>query len=172
MAQLPAARSQESSYRQHCCQKYCNYHCSDQCDCDDCQSDYRHQEDQCHDCPWCTDKDSKCSKSYDKKDDRKRNHFKKKRDKSMHNDQSLCWAWAIHLEERVVLAQDLLCTLVLGLDLAQAAGTTTITVWLKMTASWVRSPSPGTCTPLWVMMADVFITLTRGIPFLSPSLLQ
>jgi hypothetical protein len=39
-----------------------------------------------------------------------------------------CQVWAICPEEVVVLAQDLLCPLVLGLALAQAAGaTTTIT---------------------------------------------
>jgi hypothetical protein len=44
-------------------------------------------------------------------------------------------AWAIHLDEGVVLAQDLLCALTPSLALAQAAGATTITMWLRMTAS-------------------------------------
>jgi hypothetical protein len=35
MAQLPVARSHESSYRQHCSCKYRNYHRSNQCDRDD-----------------------------------------------------------------------------------------------------------------------------------------
>ncbi len=35
MAQLPVARSRESSYHQHCSRKYCNYHQSDQCNCND-----------------------------------------------------------------------------------------------------------------------------------------
>jgi hypothetical protein len=47
----------------------------------------------------------------------------------------LCRVRAILLEEGVLLAQDLLCALVLGLALAQAAGATTITMWLRMTAS-------------------------------------
>jgi hypothetical protein len=40
----------------------------------------------------------------------------------------LCQARAIHLETEVVLAQDLLPALVFGPGLAQAAGTTTITM--------------------------------------------
>jgi hypothetical protein len=84
----------------------------------------------------------------------------------------LCWARAICPEEGAVLAQDLLHTLVLGLALAQAAGATTIIMWLRMTASQVRPPSMGTCTPLRVMTADISITLTRAIPFLPASLLQ
>ncbi len=35
-AHLPAARSRESSYQQHCCHKYCDYHRSNQCNRDDC----------------------------------------------------------------------------------------------------------------------------------------
>jgi hypothetical protein len=34
-AQLPVASSRESSYRQHCSRKYCNYHRSNQCNRDD-----------------------------------------------------------------------------------------------------------------------------------------
>jgi hypothetical protein len=45
MAQLPDARSRESSYRQQCSCKYQDYHQSNQRDQDDCQSDYHHQED-------------------------------------------------------------------------------------------------------------------------------
>ncbi len=41
-AQLPFARSRESSYKQHCRHKYHDYHQSNQRDCDDCQPDYRH----------------------------------------------------------------------------------------------------------------------------------
>jgi hypothetical protein len=41
-AQLPVARSCESSYHQHHSRKYCDYHQSDQCDHDDRGSDYRH----------------------------------------------------------------------------------------------------------------------------------
>jgi hypothetical protein len=81
-------------------------------------------------------------------------------------------AQAICPEKGVVLAQDLLCALILGLALAQATGVTTITMWLRMTASRACSPSTGTCTPPKVMRADVSIALSRAIPFLSPSLLQ
>jgi hypothetical protein len=47
-AQLPAVRSRESSYWQHCCHKYCDYHQSNQRDCDDCQPNYCHQHNQHH----------------------------------------------------------------------------------------------------------------------------
>jgi hypothetical protein len=87
MAQLPVARSGESSYHQHCSRKYCNYHQSDQCDRDDRRSDYHHQDDRCHDCPQRNNKDMRSNKSYNKKDDCRCNHFKKKSDKAMHNDQ-------------------------------------------------------------------------------------
>jgi hypothetical protein len=43
-AQLPVARSRELSYRQHCSRKYCNYHGSNQRDCDDQQSNYHDQD--------------------------------------------------------------------------------------------------------------------------------
>ncbi len=39
-------------------------------------------------CSCCNDEDSKSSKSYKKKDDCKCNHFKKKSNAAMHNDQS------------------------------------------------------------------------------------
>jgi hypothetical protein len=77
-------------------------------------------------------------------------------------------ARAIHPEEGVILTQDLLHTLVLGLALAQAAGATTITMWLRMTTSGARSPSAGTRTPLRVMTGDIFIALTRVKLFLPP----
>ncbi len=84
----------------------------------------------------------------------------------------LCHAQAIFLEEGVILAQDLLCALDLVLALAQAAGAKTITMWLGMTASQACSPSTGTRTPPRVMTVDVYIALTRAIPFLPPSPLQ
>jgi hypothetical protein len=87
-AHLLTARSHESSYRQHCSSNYCDYHRSDRHDRNDHQSDYCHQDNQCHDCPQHDDKDSKSSKSYDKKDDCKHNYSKKKSNGAMHNDQS------------------------------------------------------------------------------------
>ncbi len=87
-AHVPTARSRESSYKQHRCHKYCNYHQSDQRDCDNRQTDHCHQDDQHHDHGQCNDKDARNSKSYNKKDDCKRNHFKKMSDEAMHNDQS------------------------------------------------------------------------------------
>jgi hypothetical protein len=88
MANLPAARSRESSYQQHCGHKYCNYHESNQHNRNDRQPDYHHQDDQCHDHPQCNNKDLKSSNFYKKKDDHKRNHSKKKSNKALHNDQS------------------------------------------------------------------------------------
>jgi hypothetical protein len=88
MAQLPVARSHESSYHQHCRCKYRNYRQSDQRSRDDRQSNYRHQDNRRHNPPQCNNKDMRSNKSYDKKDDHKRNHFKKKSDEAMHNDQS------------------------------------------------------------------------------------
>jgi hypothetical protein len=87
-AQLPVARSRESSYHQHRSRKYCNYHQSNRHDCNDQQFDYHHQDDWCQDCPQHNNKDARSNKSYDKKDDHKRYHFKKKSDEAMHNDQS------------------------------------------------------------------------------------
>jgi hypothetical protein len=51
MAQLPAARSCESSTWQHRRHKYCDYHQSNQCNRDNCQPNYRHRDNRCHDCP-------------------------------------------------------------------------------------------------------------------------
>jgi hypothetical protein len=50
-AQLPIARSHESSYRQHHSLKYRDYHQSNRHDLDDRRFDYRHRDNQCHDCP-------------------------------------------------------------------------------------------------------------------------
>jgi hypothetical protein len=88
VAHVPTARSHEWSYMQHHCHKYCDYHRSDQYDCKDCQPDDHHQDDQRYDCGRRNDKDARNNKSYNKKDDCKRDHFKKKSDKIMHNDQS------------------------------------------------------------------------------------
>ncbi len=99
MAHPPAARSCELSYHQHCSCKYRNYHQSNRCNHDDCQSDYHHQDNRRRDRPQCNNKDSKSSKSYNKKDDCKRNHFKKKSDKAMHNDQFFLSS-TINLSER------------------------------------------------------------------------
>jgi hypothetical protein len=87
-AHLSTARSCELSYQQHCCHKYRDYHQSDRCDRYDQQPDYCHQDNQCHNCHCCNAKDPKSNKSYKKKDDCKCNHFKKKSNKAMHNDQS------------------------------------------------------------------------------------
>jgi hypothetical protein len=87
-AQLPAARSRESSYQQHCRHKYCNYHQSNWCNHNNRQPNHHHQDNQHHDCPQHDDKDLMSNKSYNKKDDCKRDHFKKKSNKAMHNNQS------------------------------------------------------------------------------------
>jgi hypothetical protein len=83
----------------------------------------------------------------------------------------LCRARAIFPEEEVDLVQDLLCALVLGLALAQAAGATTTIMLTKMIASQVQPPSTSICTPR-TMMTDITITQTKVIPFLPPSPLQ
>ena len=77
-AQVPIARSRESSYKQHRCHKYCDSHQSNRHDRDDRRPDYPHQDNQCHDRGQRDNKDARNSKSYNKKDDRKRNLFKKK----------------------------------------------------------------------------------------------
>jgi hypothetical protein len=53
---------------------------------------------------------------------------------------------AICTEKEVDLVQDLLCTLNLGLALAQAVGATTTIMLTKMIASRAQPPSTGTCT--------------------------
>ncbi len=75
-AHLPTAHSHELSYRQHRSCNYRDYHQSNQCNCNNHWSDYHHWDNQRHDCPQRDDKDSKSSKSYDKKDDCKRNYSK------------------------------------------------------------------------------------------------
>jgi hypothetical protein len=87
-AHVPTACSRESSYKQHRCHKYCDYHQSNWHDCNDCRPDYCHQDDWRHDCGRRNNKDARNNKSYNKKDDRKHDHFKKKSNKAMHNDQS------------------------------------------------------------------------------------
>jgi hypothetical protein len=88
MAHLSVARSRELSYQQHCSCRYRDSHQSNRHDHKDCRSDYCHQDNRCHNCPRRDDKDSKSTKSYDKVDDCKRDHSKKKSGKAMHNDQS------------------------------------------------------------------------------------
>jgi hypothetical protein len=87
---------------------------------------------------------------------------------------------AICLKEGVNLIPDHLCALVLvlGLALAQAAGATATIILIKMTASLVQHPSKGilpsmgTRTPPRVTMVDAFITQTKAILCLPPSLLR
>jgi hypothetical protein len=88
MAHLPVRCSRRSSYHQHCSPKYCDYHQSNQCNRNNCQPNYPHQDNQCHNCPWHNNKDSKSTKSYNKKDNCKPDLSKKKSNKAMHIDQS------------------------------------------------------------------------------------
>jgi hypothetical protein len=74
-------------------------------------------------------------------------------------------------EKGVALGQDLLCPLIFGLALAQAARATTTIMWQLMIASKAHSPSTGICTPM-MTMTDITITRTRTILYLPPSLLQ
>jgi hypothetical protein len=78
----------------------------------------------------------------------------------------------IHPEKEVNLVQDLLRVLVLGLALAQAFRATEIIMSTKMTVGQIRPSSTGNCTPQRVTMADAFITQTKVILCLPPSLLQ
>jgi hypothetical protein len=107
-AHLPAAHSRELSYQQNCHHKYCNIHQSNWCDCDDQQPDYHHQDNWRHKCPCCDNKDWKCSKSYKKKNDYKRDHFNKKSNEAMHNNQSSLSSMGNSSRKGVALAQDLL----------------------------------------------------------------
>jgi hypothetical protein len=86
-AHVPTPSSRESSYHQHHSHNYRDYHQSDQHNCNDHQPDYHHWDNR-HNPHQRDDKDSKSSKSYDKKDDCKRNYSKKKSNEAMHNDQS------------------------------------------------------------------------------------
>jgi hypothetical protein len=118
------------------------------------------------------------NKSYDKKNDRKCDHFKKKSDEAMHNTSPQ--APAICQKEGVNLVPDHLraLILVLGLALAQAAEATATIMLIKMTASLVQHPSKvihpstGTCTPPRVTTVDAFIARTKEILCLPPSLLR
>jgi hypothetical protein len=83
----------------------------------------------------------------------------------------LCQAPAICPEEGVDLVPDLLCVLVLGLALAQAAGARTTIMLTKMIASQGQPPSAGIHTPR-TAMTDITIARTKTIPSLQPSLLQ
>ncbi len=87
-AHVPTAHSRESSYKQHRCHKYHDYHQSNQRDCNNRLPDYHHQDNQRHDCGQRDNKDARNSKSYNKKDDRKHDHFKKTSKEAMHNDQT------------------------------------------------------------------------------------
>jgi hypothetical protein len=77
---------------------------------------------------------------------------------------------AICPEEGVDLVPDHLCTLILGLALAQAAGVTTTIMLTKTSASQVQPPSTGIhpgkgiCTPSTTMM-DITIAWTKMILF-------
>ncbi len=75
---------------------------------------------------------------------------------------------AICPEEEVDLVQDLLCALVLGLALAQAARATITIMSIKMITSQVQPPSVGICTPRTTMM-DITVAGTIAILFLPPS---
>ncbi len=87
-AHVPTARCRKSSYKQHHFHKYCNYYRSNWRERNNCQPDYCHQDNQHHDCGQRNNKEVRNNKSYNKKDDCKHDHFKKKSNKVMHNDQS------------------------------------------------------------------------------------
>jgi hypothetical protein len=83
----------------------------------------------------------------------------------------LCQAPAICPKEGVDLVPGLLCTLVLVLAFAQAAGAMKTIMLNNMIASQVQPPNAGVCIPRTMMM-DITIARTRAIAFLPLSLLQ
>jgi hypothetical protein len=177
-AELPVPRSCESSYCQHCSHKYCNYHQSGQRDRDDWQSNYRHQDDWHHDCPQCNDKDMRSNKSYDKKDDCKCDHFKKKSDEAMHNDQSSSDG---NLSERRSWScsrsplQSCSCFRSCSCSISRSYINHHVDQDNRKPSAAPKQgyhPSMGTCIPPRVTMADAFITQTKTILCLPPSLLQ
>jgi hypothetical protein len=111
----------------------------------------------------------KNSKSYNKKDDCKCDHFKKKSDKAMHNDQSSLSSAGSSSGKGVDL--DLLRALALVLALTQAAEAMKTIMLSNMIASQAQRPNVGVCI-LRTMMTDITIAWTRGIAFLQPSMLQ
>jgi hypothetical protein len=50
-AHVPTTRSCELGYRQYCSCNYHDYHQSNQRDRNDCQPDYCHRDNRCHNCP-------------------------------------------------------------------------------------------------------------------------
>jgi hypothetical protein len=165
MAHLPVARSRESSYHQHCSRKYCNYHRSNQRNRNDCLSD-------CLDATIALNAMTRTQRAQSPTTRRMIASTitpRKRATRPCTMTSPLCQAWAICLEEGIVLVQDLFRTLVLDPILAQAAGAMTTTMGPKMTAGQIHPSSAGTRTPLRVTMADAFIALIRAIPFLPPS---
>jgi hypothetical protein len=119
------------------------------------------------------DNDARNNKSYNKRDDRKRVHYKKRSDKAMHNSQSSLSSAGNFPEEGVNLIPDLLCALVLALALAlaQAAGATKTIMSNNMIASRAQPPNMGVRTPR-LIMTDITIAQIRMMAILPPSLLQ
>jgi hypothetical protein len=100
---------------------------------------------------------------YDKKDACRHDHFKKKSDEAMHNDQSSLSS-AGNLSGRRSLD-------VLGLGLAQAAGATTTIMLTKVITSLAQPPRAGICTPRTTMM-NIIIVQTKAVLSLPPYPLQ
>jgi hypothetical protein len=170
-AHVPTARSHELSYCQYCSGKYPEYHQSNQHDCNDCQSNYCHQDNQQHNCSQATTRTQRAPSSTTRRMIASMITSRKRATRPCIMTSPLCQAPAICPEEGVDLVLDLLCILALGLALAQAAGATTTIMSTKMIASLAQPPSVGIHTPRTTMM-DITIARTKAIPSLPPSPLR
>ncbi len=173
MAHPPATRSRESSYKQHCCHKYRDYHQSDQRDCDDCRLTIVIKTINMMIVVGATTRTQRATSPTARRMIASAITPKKRATRPCTMTSPLHQAPAICPEEGVNLVQDLLRTLVLvlGLALAQAAGATTTIMSTKIIASQAQPPSTGICTPR-TMMTDITIARTKAILSLPPSPLQ
>jgi hypothetical protein len=170
-AHVPTARSRELSYKQHHRHKYCDYHQSNQRDCNDRRPDYRHQDNRCHDRGQRDNKDARNNKSKTRRMIASTITSRKRATRLCTMTSPLCQAPAICPGEVVDLIPDLLCALALILALAQAAGATKTIMLNNMIASQAQPPNAGVHIKR-TMMTDITIAWTRAITFLPPSLLQ
>ncbi len=169
-AHLPVACSRGSNHWHHCCEN-CDHHKIDWCNHNECRHHSCHQEDWCKNHPHCKVKDLK-KKSYEKIDDCKRNHFKKK-NKVMHNDHSS----SLSLD---ILSGKRSCSLSrspspscshLGFAQAIAKGATQIIMSPMITIS--RAISSSTSIRTWTTrMRDESTAQKKTIAFLPPLPLQ
>ncbi len=149
-AHVPTARSHELSYKQHRCHKYRNYHQSNRCDCNGCQPDYCHWDDQLHDRGWCATRTRGTASPTTRRMIASAITSRKRVMRPCTMTSPLHWAPAICPEKGVDL--DLLCALALVLALAQAAGATKIIMSNNMIASQAQRPNADVRTLRTTMM--------------------